>query len=230
MAIPEQTPAPQAPDVFAVKDCALLNLSGGRRALTLRELRDGLVEVQVGSLYHHFWGGLLAPRFEEREYNNDFAAWARHGLHDAPLAERLAMLDPTEHADLEALRGALLDAVEERLDESEALAWTRASRPFDFIHSQIVVFDTHRRLSRPEELAEALPHLSAGSIFYHFIDARRRAPHETDDFREWLAGFGERYADLIHALAGVDPFFGSLTELRATLASLCAEHFGEARP
>jgi len=206
--------------VFAVKDCALIAIATGRRAQTLTELRDALEQVTADSIYFHFWGGLLEPRFEEREYNNDFAAWARHGLHDGILAERLAMLDPTYLDDLEDLRQALLDVIDNRMDESEYLPWVRATRRFEFIRSQIVVFDTNRRLRQPEELAQAMCKFSTSSVFYHFIDARRRQPDRRDDFQVWLAGFDERCQELCEELAGVDPYFGNLSELRGRLVEI----------
>lgn len=222
-------PATSNSSGFSIKDCALIAIAPGRTALTLKELRDHLLTIDADSIYYHFWGGLLQPRFEEREYNNDFAAWAHHGLHDAELAERLAVVDPTEFHDLDLLRQELIEAIEQRLDESEYLPWARATREFEFIRSQIVVFDTRKRAAKPTQLAEFLPHMSAGSVFYHFIDARRRLADGSDDFRFWLAGFGERYADLCAALAGIDPYFGTLPELRQQLAAVFAAHI-EAAP
>jgi hypothetical protein len=155
-----QTQEPAASPVaepFRVKDCALLTIATGRRAENLKELRDNLLTVSTDSIYNHFWGGLLQPRFEEREYNNDFAAWVCRSLHDAKLTERLAVIDPTEFSDLERLRQELVEVIEERLDESELLRLKRAEERFEFLCSQIVVFDTHRRIERPEALADVLP-------------------------------------------------------------------------
>lgn len=214
-----------ATGLFALKDCAPIAIATGRRAFQLTELRDILVSIGADSIYFHFWGGLLEPRFEEREYNNDFASWVWHGLHDAPLAERLAALDPTAYANLEDLRQELLSVIEARLDESEYLHWLHAILPFSFIRSQLVVFDTQKRVAQPQELAELMPHLSITSVFYHFIDARRRSADGSDDFRVWLQGFGDRYEDLCARLAAVDPYFETLTELRAQLAELFAAQF-----
>lgn len=205
---------------FVVKDCALLSIATGRRAFSLIQLRDVLEAVDADSIYFHFWGGLLEPRFEEREFNNDFAAWAQHGVHDSILAERLAMLDPTRLHDLERLRQELLDVIDARLDESEYLSWVRASRGFEFIRSQIVVFDTHRRLQQPIDLFRVIPELSTSSVFYHFIDARRRQPDSSDDFQAWLRCFGEPCRNVCEALDGVDPYFGSLSELRRELGEI----------
>ncbi len=208
---------PEGVDPFALKDCALIALATGKQAMTLKELRDNLLNINPDSIYHHFWGGLLEPRFEEREYNNDFASWARRGLHDDKLAERLAMVDPSFYSDLEDLRQELLDIIEERLDESEYLPWMLATEPFEFIRAQIVVFDTDMRVERPEQLGELMPRLSTSSIFYHFIDARRRLSDRSDDFRFWLASFHGLYQELSTQLASIDPYFETLTELRQQL-------------
>jgi len=212
---------------FAIKDCALIAIATGKRALILKELRDVLLEIDLGSIYYHMWGGLLEPRFEEREFNNDFAAWARHGLHDGVLAERLALIDPTTVGDLEELRQELVEIIEERLDESEYLPWARATQPFEFVRSQIVVFDTHQRAQRVEELARMIPQLSPSAIFYHFIDARRRLPERCNDFDLWLASFDGEYEDLRLRLAAIDPYFRSLTELRQEIAAIFGAYFEE---
>lgn len=207
---------------FEVRDCALIAIATGTTAQTLKELRDRLATITLDSLYYHFWGGLLEPRFEEREYNNDFAAWARHGLHDGKLAEQLAMIDPVRSPELEDLRQQLLEIIEVRLDESDFLPWARATHSFEFICSQIVVFDTRARIEAPEHLAEIIPHLTASSVFYHFIDARRRPPYARDDFSVWLDGFGDGYGPLRNRLAAIDPYFGSLVDLRHELTEACA--------
>ena len=214
---------------FAIKDCALVALATGKKARLLQEFRSQLAYIDVASIYHHFWGGLLQPRFEEREYNNDFAAWIRHGIHDAVLAERLAALAPTGFTGLEALRQEIIELIETRLDEMEHLIWTRATRQFEFICSQIVVFDTGRRLGKPEELATTVTNLTTSSIFYHFIDARRRTSDGRDDFSDWLAGFGDEFVSLQEQLECIDPYFSSLSELREELALLFTSYFQMSR-
>ncbi len=214
------------PDPFAVKDCALLAIATGSRAQNLREFRDQLRVVPVASIYYHFWGRLLRPSFDDPEFSNDFASWARHGVHDHPLAERLAVIDPTDFADLEALRLEVLEVVEQRLEEHAFVPWARSDHEFHFLRSQIVVFDTPYSVSRPRDLAGLCPQLPLTSIFYHIIDARRRTPLRTDDFRAWLAGFGHRYDDLITHLGFLDPFFSTLTELRDAITRLLEEHLG----
>ncbi|MGW8207469.1 MAG: DUF5752 family protein [Syntrophobacteria bacterium] len=211
-------------DPFAVKDCALIAIATGERAHNLRELRDRLETTRPGCIYHHFWGGLLRPSFDDPEYQNDFAVWAYHGLHDRFLAERLALIDPTELADMEELRRELIEIIEERLDENELVPWASAHQQFHFIHSQIVVFDTRIRLTKPEQLKEYIANLTVGSIFYHFVDARRRTANRSDDFSEWLKGFGNSYNRLLEQIAALDPYFKSLTELRSQLSQIFEEY------
>ncbi len=215
---------------FAIKDCALVALATGKKARTLHALRTELANIQPASVYHHFWGGLLEARFEEREYNNDFASWVRHGIHDAVLAERLAALDPTDFPDIDSLRREIIDLIDLRLDEAEYLHWSGASLQFEFICSQIVVFDTKRQLIHPAELVSAITDLSTSSIFYHFIDARRRTRDGRDDFSDWLSGCGTEFAPLEEGLANIDPWFTSLSDLRDRLTHLFTGFFPEMMP
>jgi len=210
---------------FAIKDCALIAIATGQRAYNLRDLRDNLLTVHPGAIYYHFWGGLLRPRFDDPEYSNDFAAWVAHSLHDKKLAERLSLIDPTEANNLEDLRQEIIQVVEERMDESEVLFSAKREERFDFIRSQIIIFDTHQLVAKPKDFKRILPGLSVGSIFYHYIDARRRTPEAISDFQYWLEGFGRTYRVLIDRIKAIDPYFRTLTELRAELAALFADYF-----
>jgi hypothetical protein len=221
----KQETCSEGPQVFTVKDCALIAIATGLRAFNLKELRDILSSVNLASVYYHFWGGLLQPRFEEREYNNDFAAWTWYGLHDAALAERLAVVDPSQFDDLEELRQELLELIENRLDEKEYLFFKHANSRFEFLRSQIVIFDTRKRANDPRSLAGELPSLSTGSVFYHFIDARRRLKSGRNDFSAWLAEFGETYAPLCDELDSIDPYFSTLRQIREQLVNVFSTHF-----
>jgi len=209
---------------FFVKDCALVTIATGKKAQNLKEMREHLLNIHLGSIYHHFWGGLLRPRFDEPEYNNDFAEWVHHALQDNILAERLSVIDPDPFVNLESLRQELLEVIDQRLDEIGTLTWAKPEMQFHFVRAQMVVFDTRGKIEGPEELVEAVSKMSVGSIFYHFIDARRRSPEMMDDFRTWLRSSG--YEDLCSQVAAVDPYFGSIEELRTRLTNLFAHYFG----
>lgn len=209
---------------FTVRDCVLLAMATGRRAQALRDLREALLAVPGESIYYHFWGRLLRPRFDDTEFHNDFATWARQALHDLTLSERLSVVDPADYADIEELRAAVVDVIEERLEETDVV-FSRRDQQFHFRLGQTVVFNTPMRLTEPRALAEAVPAMSLGSIYYHVIDARRREPIRTDDFRAWLGQFGDRYEPLCARLAAIDPYFSSLAELRTELAAVFSAFF-----
>jgi hypothetical protein len=125
---------------------------------------------------------------------------------------------------MEELRRELIEIIEERLDENELVPWASAHQQFHFIRSQIIVFDTRIRISEPEELKGHIPQLTVGSIFYHFVDARRRTANRSDDFSEWIKGFGNSYNRLLEQIAALDPYFKSLTELRSQLSQIFEEY------
>jgi len=205
---------------FMVRDCALIALATGKRARTMKELRDYLETIEPESIYYHFWGSLLRSRFEDPEYHNDFASWCAHSLNDQVAAERLAVVDPAQFQSLEDLRWELIDILDERIDELDVLPTTNQDKQFEFISSDIVVFATKRIINEPSELRQVIPGLSLGSIFYHFIDARRRNTDSLDDFRSWLLSFDSSYQNTMLGVAEIDPYFTNLTTLRDNLSEV----------
>lgn len=201
---------------FNIKDCALIALSTGTNAQTLSEFSAKLSEIESSSIYYHFWATLLCPQFDNPEFSNDFAAWAYNALHDQVLAERLNAVDPSRFSDIGGLRNYLVDIINDRLDESETLLYAKNHQKFFFIKSHIVVFDTQKECRSLQELMYALPSLSLGSIFYHFIDARRRTEQNRDDFSKWLQdnGTSEKIIKQIHS---IDPYFSSLSDTKKRL-------------
>lgn len=210
---------------FEIKDCALIALATGKKAQNLRELKELLATIGVDSIYYHFWGRQLRPRFDNPEYHNDFGIWSAYNLHDKALAERLAIIDPADFRTLDDLRNEIVEVIEERLDEMDNIIWTTHDEQFEFINSQIVIFKTNRLVSKPNEFVKILPTMSVGSIFYHFIDARRRLQNGVDDFQNWLKNFGTKYQTLSNRINEIDPYFTSLTKLREELTEVFIKYF-----
>jgi hypothetical protein len=207
---------PPAP--FVVMDCTLLIEALGRSAQTLRELRDHIGSVPRQSIAHHFHETLLRAAFDDPEYRNDFALWARRQLHDVVLAERLAVLDPIDFKDLEQLRQYLLEVIEDRLGELHHVPQVERGREFHFLRSRFVVFDTGIRAETPAGLAASMRHMSTGSVFYHFVEARRRPPLRMDDFSAWLENWGPKCVHVREELAAIDFQLWTLSELRQRIA------------
>lgn len=222
----DQENYPQAQEIpFYVKDCALIEIATGQKALSLVEFRDKLMEIHPGSIYHHFWGKRISHYLEHREYQNDFAVWANKCLHDSILAERLGIIDPTGFESLELLRVELVEIVDIRLDEREIIPWVRPDEPFYFIRSNIVVFNTSHCVEKPKDLISVIPKLSESSIFYHFVDARRRTEGGINDFSAWLRQLSPEYHPLAEEIRKIDPYFISLSKLQQRLTSLVSEYF-----
>lgn len=202
---------------FFVKSCALAVISTGEFVMTLAHLKEVMKRIPLRSIYYHFWGSRLRASFTHPDYYNDFAYWAHSSLHDSILSERLGILDPTEFTDLEDLRKALIEVIDERLDEIEYSSWSKDEIQFQFLEASTIVFDTSIKVTHPKELKSVIPSLSFNSIFYHFIDARRRTPERIDDFCFWLKNFGNEYSELIKKIKSIDPFFSDLSTIRQRL-------------
>lgn len=214
---------------FKIKDCALIAIATGEMVQNLRELNSLLKTAHPGCLYYHFWGGLLRPNYDDPEFQNDFAIWASRYMHNSILAEQLSLIDPNIYKNIEDLRQEIIEIIEQHLYESEHVPWVKHGQEFHFIRSQIVIFDTGLIVRRPEEFLDLIPKMSLGSIFYHFIDSRRRSAESRNDFSIWLSEFGEEYNQLIFQLDKIDPYFSTLSELRRNIYNAFRHNISEGK-
>ena len=210
---------------FKIKDCALAVVSISEAAASIIEFKEKLMRIPVSSLYYHFWGWHFRPSFVHPEFHNDFARWTHQHLHDSILAERLGIIDPTEYDDLENLRKKILEVIEERIEEIEFLTLSTKENKFHFLRSVIVVFDTGVVIGHPSELKMALSAFSDTSIFYHFIDARRRTAAGTDDFTAWLIEENVNDDALLQKIQHIDPYFLSLAKQKQKLIEIMDSYF-----
>lgn len=205
---------------FFVKDCTLSAIATGESAGSLVELRDKLLTIDTACIYYHFWGWRLKPQFTHPTFHNEFARWAKASLHDDILAERLGVIDPKEYENIELLRQDLIEVIEDRLDEMEIVLWSKKRDHFYFVKSKIIIFSTPIEIRNPKELSKLLPHFTSSTIFYHFIDARRRTPDLTDDISTWLKDFGDSTSSIVHKVQSIDPYFLSPAEIREKLIQI----------
>jgi hypothetical protein len=91
-----------------------------------------------------------------------------------------------------------------------------------------VVFDTGVELSEPTDLGRQIPNMSLGSIYYHFVEARRRTETRIDDFSTWLLEWEPETESLIKSLANIDFYFMTLSELKNSLVdAVVASNMGD---
>lgn len=206
---------------FRIKDCALaVRMADVRQAMNLRELYDRLAVCSVDSLYHHFCETTLRPSFDDPEFRNDFAVWAYYTLKDEVLAEQLGVLNPYDYKDLEDLRRVVLEVIDERLSRLTYFPWARQGQAFEFLQAHTVVFDTGKSIDAPEDLPLMIGQMTTSSLYYHFLEARRRVDEHRDDFTAWLLDWNSRGEQLIKAFSEVDFYFLSLKELQKELLEL----------
>ena len=202
-----------------IKECSLLITATGKRAKNISELIEELKSVEPESINYHFWGTKLLPRFEEPEYNNDFAAWASDALHNDKLAERLSMINPCD-IELEELRTKIIDT----LSQTDRTLGVTPDQQFHFKSSRTVIFNTGHNVSTIQDLARVLPELSTEAVYYHFIETKQHAEKTGDDIIEWLRGFGESSSILANTISKLNPYFYSLTEIRSKLSTTFNEY------
>ena len=216
-----KNPEKQARPPFKVRDCAIIaRMAGIDSAVNLRELRERVSTCPVECLYHHFCETLVRPTFDDPEFRNDFAVWASRHLRDRVLAERFGIINPYTYENMESLREKVVEIMDERLSEVSYIPWVPKGEDFRFMRAMTIVFDTGVELNTPEDLVERLPDLSLSTIYYHFVEARRRTPARNDDFTAWLEGFEKKPEELIRALARIDFYFLSLSELKKALVGV----------
>lgn len=203
---------------FEIKDCALLSrMSGWPAAVNLRELRDRIASCSHDVLYHHFCETTLVTSFDYPDYRNDFAVWAKRPLSDDILAERLGMIDPYSFSSFEELRAATLEIIDERLSEIPMVPWARQGHELHLMEATTVVFDTGKRIIQPDQLISMIKCMTSGSIYFHFLEARRRTLNRIDDFSVWLQDWGDEWRHYIRAMRTIDFAFNTLAELRDEL-------------
>ena len=114
----------------------------------------------------------------------------------------------------------ILDVLEERQSETDYITWAPHEHEFIFQRGQIVVFSTGLQAHNIPELADLIPNMTTSSIFYHFVEARRREPLQVDDFTAWLQQTQSGAGPICEQLTGVDYYFASLTEMRLRICDL----------
>lgn len=97
------------------------------------------------------------------------------------------------------------------------IPWARPGHEFYFMEATTLVFDSGERVHVLRDLPDAIGRMSNGSIYFHFVEARRRRPFGVDDFSRWIEGFGADGDAVGEALRRIDFYFYTLRELREEL-------------
>jgi trehalose synthase-fused probable maltokinase len=205
---------------FGFVACLELKEFVGLRAENERQLADLIDEVPLDSIYYHTHGFFLRHKFVAGAYPNDFATWAAVQVRDRVLGERLAMVDPSGFANLQALREELVSVIDDHLRGLRLIPGVLLGEPFEFIQSRIVEIPTGIQVRTLKEFREALLDVDVSAVYFHLVEARMRLGRGQNDFAAWLEqGLG--LPDLAAKVRAVDPYAGSLERARTRLIQLC---------
>jgi hypothetical protein len=211
---------------FRFVACVELHEFVGVRAEDERKLMELIEQVPLDSVYYHTHGFFLRHKFLAGIYPNDFATWAAVHLRDQGLGERLAMVDPAEFDNLEALRDQLVSTIDEHLRQFPIVQRIVSAEAFDFVRSRIVEIPTGIEVHTLEELRHALLEVDVSAIYFHLVEARMRLGRGQNDFAAWL----DRGLGLTHLAArvqDVNPYGSSLERTRARLIQRLDEALAE---
>jgi trehalose synthase-fused probable maltokinase len=229
-ATPKPAPAPPPPrpeGPFRFVACVELREFVGLRAEDERRLMELIEQVPLDSIYYHTHGFFLRHKFLAGIYPNDFATWAAVHLRDQALGERLAMVDPAEFENLEALRDQIVSIIDEHLRRLQIVPRIgSAAEPFDFVRSRIVEIPTGIEVRTLDEFRQALLEVDISAVYFHLVEARMRLGRNQNDFAAWLdRALG--LSPLASRIREINPYGVSLERTRARLIQRCDEALAE---
>jgi len=196
---------------FEFRQCANIIKATGKKAATLRELRDIISVVAGDSISHHTYQYFMKDHVHE--YTNDFAHWAGENLEERTLAEQLSNIDPYDFKDVEDLRKEILRVIDDYL---ERFPEPRGAMPGDeFYFNQTVSLTFHAGI-RARNLAEFLigiRHIDPVSVYHHFYEAKMRLGGRNDDFSAWIEGALGK-PEIAEKIRSIDPFMHNVEGIR----------------
>ncbi|MCL4558167.1 MAG: DUF5752 family protein [Deltaproteobacteria bacterium] len=196
---------------FVFKQCTNILKSTQRKAITIRELLHGIEEVSDASIFHHTYKYFLKGHV--LEYTNDFAQWVGESLEEHTLAEHLSNVDPYDFTSIPALRGKIVEVVDDYLIRFPEPRPAMRGNEFYFNESATIIFPTGIVAHNLAEFLQALKYVDGSSVYYHFYEGRIHGVFGPDDFSLWLKdqageeGLSER---LLH----IDPFMYDIEGMR----------------
>lgn len=105
----EMRKAPEGKDFYFIKWVSIV-LPTSRVARDLKEFREALGTLSLGSLYFH----IIESRLRTGKMSNDFSVWLADSLGERELAETAAKLDPYTYT-LEGVRSQLINLATKRI-------------------------------------------------------------------------------------------------------------------
>jgi len=205
---------------FEFKQCISILKSTGKKAKNLRELSDVIAVISDECIFHHTYQYFLKGHI--LEYTNDFAHWAGESLEERALSEHLSNIDPYDFKEMNDLRNKLLNVVDDYLRKFPEPRDAMPGDEFHFNETVTLIFPVGIRAKNLAEFLTAIKYVEAGSLYYHFYEARIRLGGGTDDFSRWIEdAFGKK--ELAEKIRKIDPFMHNMEGIRKHLVEAVEE-------
>lgn len=205
---------------FEFRQCISILKSTGRKAKNLRTLRDEIAMVSDECIFHHTYQYFLKGHI--LEYTNDFAQWVGESLEERALAEYLSNMDPYDFKDIRDLRDKLSNVIDDYLKTFPEPREAIPGDEFYFNETVTLIFPMGIRAKNLAEFLTAIKYIDAGSIYYHFFEARIRLGGGIDDFSRWIEDAFEK-RELAEKIRAIDPFMHDLEGIRGHIATAVEE-------
>jgi len=201
---------------FTVSNIAELT---GLEAANLKQLVNHLKTVSLDSVFYHTHKFLREHLYTGGAFTNDFAYWTGAHTPYKVLAEKLANIDILCFTDLAELRNTFIETIETFLKGNPDIPNVPKGEEFHFCNMISIVLPTRYVARNLGEFAQLLRKVDTGCIYYHFIEARLRLGHRTNDFSNWISTSVSKQK-LAQEIERLDPYLDTLQEIRAKIRSL----------
>jgi hypothetical protein len=205
---------------FEFRQCVSILKSTGKKAKNLHELRNVITVISDECIFHHTYQYFLKGHI--LEYTNDFAHWAGESLEERALSEHLSNIDPYDFKNINDLRNELLAVIDEYLKKFPEPREVMPGDEFCFNETITLVFPIGIRVKNLAEFLTAIKYIDAGSIYYHFYEARMRLGGGIDDFSRWIEDASGK-KELAEKIRAIDPFMHDLEGVRKYIAEAVEE-------
>lgn len=200
---------------FEFKQCISILKSTGKKAGNLHTLKDLIAQVSDDSIFHHTYQYFLKEHI--LEYTNDFAHWAGESLEERSLAEQLSNIDPYEYDSIGDLRKELLSVIGNYIERFPEPREAMRGDEFYFNETITLIFPIGIRVKNLAEFLMAIKFVYAGSIYYHFYEARMRVGGGIDDFSKWIEESLDKKG-LAERIRAIDPFMHNTEDIRGHIS------------
>ncbi|MGO9378104.1 MAG: DUF5752 family protein [Dissulfurispiraceae bacterium] len=214
----------KAIEPFEFKHCISILKSTGRNARNLHELRDLIARVSDESIYYHTYQYFMKGHM--LEYTNDFSYWVGEALGEKVLEEYLSDIDPYALNNVKSIRNKLLDVIDAFIESFPLQREVLPGDEFYFNEAITISYPMGIRANNLAEFLIAIKYIDAGSMYYHFYEARTHVRGGTsefsDDFSWW---FGVIYGKdkLAEKIKAIDPFMHTIESIREHLIEAVEE-------